>query len=277
MSVFSRFAVKSKAIKAADTVRKSLSSIDTAPLSNRHSDRVPILRVSEVFRSLQGEGPFTGKPSIFLRLGICNLNCVWCDTAYTWLFDPKRLQEIRDRVAASSTPNLKLPSVYNKALELTREPADAVTDRVLALAGRSVRNVVITGGEPLLHKRPLQSVVRNLLDSGFTIEFETNGTISPHGLPSKVHLNVSPKLSNSIQSYEARINLPVLKQCVAFPSSILKFVVDGQEDMEEVLNIVETVGIESQRVFLMPQGAVSHFVFCSSYRNLQMVQLQTSL
>lgn len=277
MSVFSRFAEKTKAIKAADTIRKRLGSIEAAPLSHRHSDRVPILRVSEVFKSLQGEGPFTGKPSIFLRLGICNLNCVWCDTAYTWLFDPKRLQDIRARVAASPTPNIQLPSVYEKASELTREPADTVFERILALAGRSVRNVVITGGEPLLHKRHLQSVISNLLESGFTIEFETNGTISPHGLPSKVHLNVSPKLSNSIQSREVRINLPILKQCVAFPSSILKFVVDGQEDMEEVLDIVETVGIEAQRVFLMPQGVVSHFVFCFSYVNLRIVQLQALL
>lgn len=261
MNVFSRVSGKVGAIRAASSVTKRMGSANTSRLSHCHSNREPILRVSEVFKSVQGEGPFTGKPSIFLRLGICNLSCVWCDTAYTWLFDAKRLEDIRARVAASSTPDIKLPSIHDKAVELTREPANAVTDHILALAGKYVRNVVITGGEPLLHKKPLQPIVRDLLERDFTIEFETNGTISPHGLSSKVHLNVSPKLSNSIQPYDARINLPVLKQCVEFPSSILKFVVDGQDDMEEVLDIVKTIGIEARRVFLMPQGSVSLFLF----------------
>lgn len=41
------------------------------------------LRVTEVFSSVQGEGPFVGRPSVFLRLGMCNLECVWCDTKFT--------------------------------------------------------------------------------------------------------------------------------------------------------------------------------------------------
>ena len=47
-----------------------------SPISN--------LKVSEIFDSIQGEGPSTGTPSIFLRLSTCNLKCSWCDTKYTW-------------------------------------------------------------------------------------------------------------------------------------------------------------------------------------------------
>ena len=38
----------------------------------------------EIFHSLQGEGHSIGTPTVFLRLALCNLTCVWCDTKYTW-------------------------------------------------------------------------------------------------------------------------------------------------------------------------------------------------
>ncbi|MDP8906059.1 MAG: 7-carboxy-7-deazaguanine synthase QueE, partial [Thermoproteota archaeon] len=43
-----------------------------------------MLKVSEVFDSIQGEGSYAGTPCIFLRLATCNLKCAWCDTKYTW-------------------------------------------------------------------------------------------------------------------------------------------------------------------------------------------------
>ena len=38
----------------------------------------------EIFYSIQGEGANVGKPAVFLRMGLCNLKCSWCDTKYTW-------------------------------------------------------------------------------------------------------------------------------------------------------------------------------------------------
>ena len=40
--------------------------------------------ISEIFHSIQGEGPTTGRPAVFVRLGMCNLQCNFCDTPYTW-------------------------------------------------------------------------------------------------------------------------------------------------------------------------------------------------
>ena len=42
------------------------------------------LKVSEIFASIQGEGPSAGAAAVFLRLAGCNLRCHWCDTKYTW-------------------------------------------------------------------------------------------------------------------------------------------------------------------------------------------------
>lgn len=220
------------------------------------------LYVSELFRSIQGEGPFSGRPSVFLRLGMCNLNCIWCDTPYTWLFNEGRLSKVQSNVSTFSpnNVNVRLPSVYDKSIELLRRPVQSVVDDVLHLAGHATRNVVVTGGEPLLHKKPLLHVLPLLSDAGFHVEFETNGTISPTGLSSNVHLNVSPKLSNSLQPRRQRLNWKVLEECTAFNSFAFKFVIDCREDIDEVLEIVQALRLNPSSVFIMPQGQVSYSI-----------------
>lgn len=216
--------------------------------------------VSEMFASIQGEGPFTGRPSVFLRLGLCNLSCAWCDTPYTWLFSSARLTKVKAAAMASGLASVAADAaalrVHDRSDELRRTPAAAVGKAIRDLAAPATRAVVITGGEPLLHTKPLQALVPDLLDDGFRLEFETNGTISPGDLPAvdAVHFNVSPKLSNSCQSAAVRINYRVLEELMARPSAVLKFVVACEADLEEVVEIVRTLGVPSDRVFLMPQG-----------------------
>ncbi|KAI0564621.1 Aldolase-type TIM barrel [Gracilaria domingensis] len=216
----------------------------------------PSLLVSEIFRSVQGEGPNSGKPSIFLRLGVCNLCCAWCDTPYTWLYTGSRLAEIEKRASevGARTP---LNKVYSKRDELRKLSVFDTVGEVNKLARDGVKNLVITGGEPLLHKKPLLHLLPCFIQQGFDIEFETNGTISPDGLPHIVHLNVSPKLSNSLMQQKQRLNFRVLQECMQFPSSVLKFVVDEASDLNEVHGIVKELGTDPSRVYLMPQGTVS--------------------
>lgn len=229
------------------------------------------LLVSEIFSSVQGEGPHTGRPSVFLRLGVCNLSCAWCDTPYTWLFTADRHQKVISRAGPSAQPHF-----FNRAEELTRRSVDDVFDEVVSAAGSGIRAIVVTGGEPLLHVKPLLTFLPPLLDRGFNVEFETNGTVSPAGLPGSVHLNISPKLANSMQPRNSRIRLDVLQECLQYPSSILKFVVGEESDVEEVIQLVDEVGVTTNRVYLMPLGRVCsvfpRFLFprtwCSPLRRL---------
>ena len=65
------------------------------------------LKLSELFSSIQGEGPNAGAPSVFLRLAQCNLHCVWCDTKYTWDFRSYRFEdEVRTLDLASVARNI---------------------------------------------------------------------------------------------------------------------------------------------------------------------------
>jgi 7-carboxy-7-deazaguanine synthase len=101
------------------------------------------MKVSEMFRSIQGEGKNQGRPCTFIRLAGCNLRCSWCDTGY----------------ARDGGSEMTAAGIFSRAVEL----------RGLF--------VCITGGEPLLQGEELLPLVARLSEHGFSIEIETNGTI----------------------------------------------------------------------------------------------------
>lgn len=183
----------------------------------------------EIFESIQGEGASAGMPSTFVRLAVCNLQCSWCDTAYTW--DWKR---------------------YERANQVIQLPAHAVVDSV---EGRTPRNVVITGGEPLAQRHALAGLVPALRKRGYRLEVETNGTIPPGELSGLVdQWNVSPKLASSGNAGLVRIRPGVLAQFSAEPGAFFKFVVSGEADLSEIETILDAASVDSQQVILMPQG-----------------------
>ncbi|MCA9828949.1 MAG: 7-carboxy-7-deazaguanine synthase QueE [Dehalococcoidia bacterium] len=183
----------------------------------------------EIFESIQGEGASAGMPSTFVRLAVCNLQCSWCDTAYTW--DWERYERV------------------NQVIQL---PADAVVDSV---EGRTPRNVVITGGEPLAQRHALAGLVPALRKRGYRLEVETNGTIPPGELSGLVdQWNVSPKLASSGNAGLVRIRPGVLAQFSAEPKAFFKFVVSGEADLSEIETILDAASVDSQQVILMPQG-----------------------
>ena len=119
------------------------------------------LDVQEIFATFQGEGIFTGFPSIFIRLGGCNLACAFCDTEF------------------DSYKNLSLKKVLEKTKKLAEKK------------GKRTHNlVVITGGEPL--RQNIIPLCRELLKENFQVQIETNGTLFQN-LPNQVNIICSPK------------------------------------------------------------------------------------
>jgi len=113
------------------------------------------LEIKEIYRSIQGEGPNSGCPAVFIRLGGCNLACNFCDTDFED-FSTMSLKEILAEAGDLGNPSL----------------------------------AVITGGEPL--RQPIENLCDSLLAAGFRVQIETNGTIF-RPLDVRVEIVCSPK------------------------------------------------------------------------------------
>lgn len=193
------------------------------------------LRISEIFASIQGEGIWTGVPSVFIRVSGCNLRCIWCDTPYaSW---------------TPEGPHLTLDEI----LEKTRE-----------LAGASIRHIVLTGGEPMLFE-PVVTLCEELKAQGFTITIETAGTIF-RSLPCDL-MSISPKLANSdppagsegVATLHAtrRADLSGFISLTESYDCQLKFVVNPEENLADQLTEISAIVAQAKGthpVLLMPEG-----------------------
>ena len=184
------------------------------------------LRVSEIFYSIQGEGPTIGYPAVFLRLYGCNLRCVWCDSKYAW-----QKGEMQDDLAIS-------------------EVVGAMTAKDMCDCSR----LVVTGGEPLLQSDALSELAQALI--GWDCELETNGTIfAPATLVDRGwQFNISPKLASSGNALTQRYKPKVLRHFGYIRNTWFKFTVATQEDLDEVIALTQACNIHDDRVILMPEG-----------------------
>ena len=124
--------------------------------------------ITEIFKSIQGEGTRAGLPCIFVRLTGCNLRCVWCDTAYAFHGG-------------------------------TRFTLDKILEKVAVLAGNGASRislVEITGGEPLLQSET-PTLAERLLAAGYTVMIETSGERFIGTLPRDVIKIVDVKCPDS--------------------------------------------------------------------------------
>lgn len=198
---------------------------------SRHPDGRP-----EVFYSLQGEGPSTGAPSVFLRLATCNLACAWCDTKYTWDW-----------------------ANYRYDREVVNLDAEEVEERIRAFG---CSRLIITGGEPLLQQAELAPLAASLKKDGFQLEVETNGTVAPLAdLERHVdQWNVSPKLASSGNARERREQRQALEVLGRLPNAYFKFVVTDPGDVAEVCALRDAYGLPGKRIILMPEGVTAESI-----------------
>jgi len=193
---------------------------------------------AEVFHSVQGEGPATGRPSIFIRLSGCNLYCSWCDTPYTWNWQGTRYEHEAD-------------IRYKKSEEQT---VVAVNELLTLVAKFQCSNLVITGGEPMAQQTALINFFKVLRDNGsYDVDIETNATLLPMPkFDDAIALYVcSPKLSNANVPEKLRINEQAMNWFAASDKSCFKFVAAGNEDFEEIAALAERFSIAAEKIYVM--------------------------
>jgi 7-carboxy-7-deazaguanine synthase len=161
--------------------------------------------ITEIFKSIQGEGTRAGLPCIFVRLTGCNLRCTWCDTAYAFHGGKKMtVEEVLTRVDELAGCN-------------AGEPGSEVV----------VPLVELTGGEPLLQDE-IYPLAERLLRAGYTVMIETSGERFIGGLPREVIKIVDVKCPDSGEpdTFEMR-NLETLSE-----RDEVKFVLSTRRDYE---------------------------------------------
>ena len=200
--------------------------------------------LSEIFGpTIQGEGPSTGTPAVFVRFGRCNLDCAWCDTPYTWDWKSKN------------------GIVFDPKEELSRTTVDDIVASVLKAYRADLevdaRLVVITGGEPLVQRKATLALAVALGDEGFNVEIETNGTFRPLPAVARVKYNISPKLPSAGVNLKKALRPDILKMYLPLAfrgTACLKFVVQDDEDLAAARRLVEDLGWPHEAVWLMPEG-----------------------
>ena len=120
------------------------------PLATHTEGTRKTVRLTEVYKSIQGESSWAGQPCIFIRLARCHLRCVWCDTAYAFYGGEK----------------VSIDEILRKCGEM------------------NCRLVEITGGEPLVQPECVD-LAQALLEDGYTVLVETSGTLPIGVLPAE--------------------------------------------------------------------------------------------
>jgi 7-carboxy-7-deazaguanine synthase len=190
--------------------------------------------ITEIFKSIQGEGTRAGLPCIFVRLTGCNLRCTWCDTAYA----------------------------FHGGKKMSVEEVLARVDELAGCSGEmrgaqaAVPLVELTGGEPLLQEE-IYPLAEKLIAAGYSVMIETSGERFIGRLPREVIKIVDVKCPDSgeADTFEIR-NLKELSE-----NDEVKFVLSTRRDYEFARDFTERHGLAGRvkqvlfsPVFEDPQG-----------------------
>jgi 7-carboxy-7-deazaguanine synthase len=158
-----------------------------------------MLKVNEIFHSIQGESSKAGLPCVFVRLTYCNLRCTYCDTEYAF-YDGQE-----------------------KSVEAIIEDVKKYNCRL----------VEITGGEPLMQSESL-NLMQKLCDEGFDVMLETGGSLPVKDVDKRVLIVMDLKCpSSGMEKKNLYENLEYLK-----PADEIKFVIGNREDYEWTREII---------------------------------------
>lgn len=187
------------------------------------------VRVSEVFSSVQGEGPRTGDPTLFMRTAGCNFQCEGWGVKTT-------LPNGRE-VTGCDSPHSVFPEIFMRPGGSTFLTPEELAEKT----PRYPENICLTGGEPLLQKRGLTPWLKEMvLERDHTVEVFTNGSVLvPESLDEVwVHSNVTyvmdykPKWSGDGGKFKEE-NFTLLRE-----DDCIKFVCKSREDYEEACEVI---------------------------------------
>jgi 7-carboxy-7-deazaguanine synthase len=202
-----------------------------------------MLRVTEIFRSVQGESTHAGRPCSFVRLTGCPMRCVWCDSEYTF----------------------------------TGGERVSVDDVMLQVRAHGCQLVEVTGGEPLAQKEAFE-LIRRLCDEGYEVLIETGGFVSTERVDPRAKLILDVKCPASGEA--ERNHWPNLERLRADRDEV-KFVVKDRADWEFARRVIADYELESRALALLVSPVwgetdlkeMADLVSSSGLRNVRM-QLQ---
>ncbi|MBR6395268.1 MAG: putative 7-carboxy-7-deazaguanine synthase QueE [Ruminococcus sp.] len=176
--------------------------------------------VAEKFVSINGEGVRAGELAVFIRFAGCNLKCGYCDTKWANAVDaPAEKMESKD-----------------------------ILDYILSTG---VKNVTLTGGEPLL-RQEMSELIDTLMSAGLRVEIETNGSIHLREFADRVYrpvFTMDYKLpSSGMEEYMCSDNFGCLEK-----HDTVKFVSGSMEDLERAVEVIESHHLtERCHVYISP-------------------------
>ena len=165
------------------------------------------MRITEIYKSIQGESSYTGLPCVFVRTTGCDLRCTWCDSAFTF----------------SGGTSLTLEEIMHEVL------------------GYDCALVELTGGEPLLQP-DIYELAQRLCDAGKTVLIETGGHRDISGLDARVIRIMDLKCPASGEcEHNLWQNLAHLR-----PVDEVKFVIANRSDYEWARDTIREHGLEDR-------------------------------
>jgi organic radical activating enzyme len=193
----------------------------------------------EIFSSVQGEGPWVGTTTLFVRFGECDLRCRWCDSPHTW----RPATECRIELERGSGAFRALANPV--ALELAVEAAEA-------LGVKAHRFVALTGGEPLLQPAAVRALAERLRARGPEVLLETHG-LAAEALAEVIDaldvVSMDWKLASDVRRAGERApgrpfhdeHERFLRMALAAPRRVVKIVVTAASADDEVLEAVRRI------------------------------------
>ena len=166
-----------------------------------------MLRVTEIFRSIQGESTHAGRPCTFVRLTGCPMRCVWCDSEYTF----------------TGGDHFSLEDVISRVHEF------------------GCQLVEITGGEPLAQREAFE-LIRRLCDYGFEVLIETGGYVSTEDVDDRAKIILDVKCPASGE--EPRNHWPNLGRLRA--QDEVKFVIADRGDWDYAQTVIQKYDLQNK-------------------------------